>query len=112
MVINANNPIGNPVKGLETSPKTTEVKREKGEAPERHTAQAEETPDYRISLSDASKQAVAEMSGLQGAGGGADKPDMTENAAAQLAQRTSVQLAQTNFSIANQAIAQAVDLFT
>ena len=112
MVINANHPVGSPVQGLESSAKTNEVTREKGEAPENHPARTEESPDYRISLSDASKKAVAEMSGLQDAGRGADKPDMTENDAAKLAQRTSVQLAQTNFSIANQAIAQAVDLFT
>jgi hypothetical protein len=112
MVINANNPVGNPVKGLETSPKANEVRREKGEAPERDTARTEESPDYRISISDASKKAVAELSGLQDSGREADKSEMTESAAARLAQQTSVQLAQTDTSIANQAIAQAVDLFT
>ena len=112
MVINANNPVGNPVQKLETSPKNKEVNQEKGEAPERHPAKTEESPDYRISLSDASKKAVAELNGLQDSGHAADKSGMTEDAAAQLAQQTSVQLAQTNVSIANQAIAQAVDLFT
>jgi hypothetical protein len=112
MVINANNPVGNPVQGLDTSPRASEIRREKDEAPERHTAQTEETPDYRISLSDASKKAVAELTGPQVSGRGADKPDLSEDAAARLAQQTSVQLAQTNVSIANQAIAQAVDLFT
>ncbi len=102
----------NPVQGPETAPKVSEVKREKEEAPDRQAAQTEENPDYRISLSDESKKAIAELTRSQASGQGKAKDGLSEEEAAQLAQQASEQLAQTNAAISNQAIQKAVDLFT
>ena len=83
--------------------------REKEEAPGQHAAQTEENPDSRISLSDASKKAVTELTRSQTPDQDPEKSDLSEEEAAQLA---SEQLAQTNAAISNQAIQKAVDLFT
>lgn len=86
--------------------------REKEEAPGQHAAQTEENPDYRISLSDASKKAVTELSSSQTPDQDPEKSDLSEEEASQVAQQASEQLAQTNAAISNQAIQKAVDLFT
>ena len=102
----------NQVQGTETAAKVSEIKREKDEAPDQRAAQAEENPDYRISLSDASKKAVAELVGAQVPGQGTEKTDLSEEEAAHVSQQAADRLSQTNASISNQAIQKAVDLFT
>jgi hypothetical protein len=103
---------GTQVQGLEAAPKTTEVKREKEEAPGQQATQTEESPDYRIRLSGASKRAVADLANAQAPGQGTANTDLSEEEAAQVAHQASEQLSQTNASISNQAIQKAVDLFT
>jgi len=112
MEINTLTPVSNQVQGLETTSKASEVKREKEEAPGQQATQTEESPDYRLSLSDASKKAIAELTRSQAPNPGAEKNDLSEEDAAQLAQQASQQLAQSNAAISNQAIQKAVDLFT
>lgn len=112
MEINPSNAINGQVQGLETTPKAGQVKREKEEAPEQHAAQAEEGPDYRIRLSDASKHAVTELTGSQSAGQSTETADLSDEQAAQLAQQVSEELSQTHAAISNQAMQNAVDLFT
>lgn len=102
----------NQLQGLESAPKVSEIKREKEEAPSRQAIQAEENPDYRISLSDASKKTITELTNSQASGRAAGKADLSEEEALQVAQQASEQLAQANASISNQAIQKAVDLFT
>lgn len=102
----------NQVQGLETAQKVSEVKREKEEAPGRQESPTEESPDYRISLSDASKKAVAELTSAQTSGQDAGKADLSEEEAVQVARIASEQLSQTQASISNQAIQKAVDLFS
>lgn len=112
MKVNTNHPVSSQVQGLETAPKASEVKRDKEEAPGQQAAQAEESPDYRISLSGASKKAIGELISAQAPGQDMGKTDLSVEAAAQLAQQAAKQLSQTNASISNQAIQKAVDLFT
>lgn len=111
MEVNTNNPVSNKVQGLETTPRIDDVKREKEETSCQQTAETGEGPDYRVSLSEMSKQAVAELAApapTKEAGEG----DLSEDEAARLSQQASTQLAQTNVAIANQAMQKAVDLFT
>ena len=112
MEINTSMPVSNQVQRLETTSKASEVKREKEEAPGQQAVKTEESPDYRLSLSDASKKAIAELTRSHAPGPGAEKTDLSEEEAAQLAQQASQKLAQSNTAIANQAIQKAVDLFT
>jgi len=112
MEISSNNPVGNKVEELAPAPKVSEIKRDKEEAPQQGTPQAEENPDYRISLSDESRQAVAERTAPPAANPSSEKAEITEEEAVRLAQQTSEQLSQTNAAISNQAIQKAVDLFT
>jgi len=116
MEINTNNPVGNPtqgqIQGLETPSRVSETQQDKEDAPERQTVRADENPDYRISLSKASKQAIADLSGSETSAPSTEQPDPTEEQAAQVARQASAQLAQTNAAISNQAISKAVDLFT
>lgn len=102
----------NQVQGPETTTKISDIKREKEDAPGRQAAQTEENPDYRISLSDASKKAVNELTSSQAPGPGTKNADLSEEDAARVAQQTAEQLSQTNLSISNQAMQNAVDLFT
>ncbi len=102
----------NQVQGLETATKISDVKREKGDAPGRQATQAEESPEYRISLSDASKKAVSELTRIQEPGQGNINAGLSEEAAARVAQQTAEWLSQTNLSISNHAMQKAVDLFT
>lgn len=102
----------NQVQRLETATKVSEVKREKEDAPNRQAAQTSESPDYRISLSDASKKTVAGTTSSQAAGQATQNADLSEDGAARLAQQTAEQLSQTNAAISNQAMQKAVDLFT
>jgi hypothetical protein len=108
MEINTNNQV----QGLESAQKVGEVKREKEDAPGQQTAQTEGSPDYRISLSDTSKKAVNELTRSQAPSPRSDRVDLSEEAAAQVAQHVAEQLSQTNASISNQAMQKAVDLFT
>ena len=112
MEINTSNPVNGQVQGLETAPKVSEVKREKEDAPEQQAARTEESPDYKISLSDESKQAVAGLTSSRATDQNTEKADLSDEEAAQLAQQASEQLSQTNATISNQAIQKAVDLFT
>ena len=112
MEISSNNPVSNQVQGLEATSKVDEVKREQEEAPRQSAAQAEENPDYRVSLSDESRQAVAELTSPPAADQPPGKTEITDEEAVRLAQQASEQLSQTNASISNQAIQKAVDLFT
>ena len=102
----------NQVQGLDSAQKVSDVKPEKEDAPGQRTAQAEESPDYRISLSDASKTAVSELTSAQASGPGTKNADLSEEDAARVAQQTAEQLSQTNLSISNHAMQKAVDLFT
>ena len=108
MEINTNNQV----QGLESAQKVSEVKREKEDAPGQQPAQTEESPDYRISLSDTSKKAVNKLTHAQAPGQRTENVDLSEEAAAQVAQHAAEQLSQTNASISNQAMQKAVDLFT
>ncbi len=112
MEINTNNPVKNKVQGPEIAPKISEVKQDRQETPGQHAARTEESPDYRISLSDESKKAVSELTRSQAPGLGTEKAALSEEEATQVAQQASEQLAQTNSTISNQAIQKAVDLFT
>jgi hypothetical protein len=112
MEINTNNPVSNEVRGPENVQKISAVKREKDEAPDPQASQTQENPDYRISLSDESKKAVSGLAGTAVSGQDTPAADLSEEEAAQLAQQTSDQLAKTNTAISNQAIQNAVDLFT
>jgi hypothetical protein len=112
MEITTNNPVSNQVQGVESAPKVGEVKREKEEAPKERAARMEENPDYRLSLSDESKKAVAESASPPPAAKAAKEGDLSEQEAAELARQASEQLAQTNAAISNQAVQNAVDLFT
>ncbi len=100
------------VQELKTATKISDVKREKEDAPGRQAAQSEQSPDYRISLSNASKKAVGERPPAQAPGRGAEKADLSEEDAARVAQQAAKQLSQTNLSISNHAIQKAIDLFT
>jgi hypothetical protein len=112
MEISNNNPVSNQVQGLEATTKASEVKREEGEVKEQTASQTEENPDYRLSLSEEAKQATAEFAAPSVEGQAADGAKLSDEEAVQLAQQTSAQLAQTDASISNQAIQQAIDLFT
>ena len=111
MEINANNQISSQVQGVESTPKVNEVKQEEEKANNQQAAQAEENPDYRVSLSEMSKQQVADLSDPMAAGQKEAESGITEQEAADLAQQTSAQLSQTNMAIANQAMQKALDLF-
>jgi hypothetical protein len=100
------------VQGLEAATKISGIRREKEDGPGQQAAQAEKDPDYRISLSDASKKAVGETARSQASGKSAEKVDLSEEDAARVARQTAEQLSQTNASISNQAMQKAVDLFT
>ena len=102
----------NQVQELEAATKVSEVKREKEDTPDRQATQTSESPDYRISLSDASKKAVTGMTSSPAAGQATQHTDLSEDGAARLAQQTAEQLSHTNASISNQAMQKAVDLFT
>jgi hypothetical protein len=112
MEINTNNPVSNEVRGLENAQKISPVKREKEEAPDPQASQAQENPDYRITLSDESKKAVSDPIGTPASGRDTGAADLSEEEAVQLAQQASDQLTQTNTTISNQAIQKAVDLFS
>jgi hypothetical protein len=112
MEINTNNSVNAKVRGIETTPQTGHVKREREDAPQAQAAQTQGEPDDRISLSDASKTAVAELTDSSTASRGTTTGDISEEQALQLAQQTAEKLGQSNAGIANQALQNAVDLFT
>ena len=112
MEISSNKPIGNPVRSVEPTPKIREDQRERQETPQQRKAGEEESPDYRISLSDESKQAVTERAGRPTAGPSPASTELSESEAARLAEQTAEQLSRTDTAIAKQAIQKAVDLFT
>lgn len=111
MEINGTNPVANQAQGLETAQKISPVKREKEATPDQQATQTKDSPDDRISLSDESKKAVAELTPAPAAGQATATSELSETEASRLAQQVSEQLAQTNTAIANQAIQKAVDLF-
>lgn len=102
----------NGVHGLETATKVSEVKREKDDTPGRQAAQTAENPDYRISLSDASKKAVTGLVSSQTPVQATENTELSDGEAVRLAEQTAEQLSQTNATISNQAMQKAVDLFT
>ncbi|WP_319522081.1 hypothetical protein [uncultured Desulfosarcina sp.] len=112
MEISNNNPVSNQVQGLEAAPKASEVKREEAQVKEQAAPQTEDNPDYRISLSEEAKLAVSEFAAPSVDGQATGEAMLSDEEAVQLAQQTSAQLAQTDTSISNQAIQQAIDLFT
>ena len=112
MEINTNNRVSNEVRGLDNTQKISPVKREEKDATEPQASQTQENPDYRISLSDASKKAVSDLTGTPASGRDTGAADISEEEAAQIARQTSEQLSQTSAAISNQAIQKAVDLFT
>jgi hypothetical protein len=112
MEINPNNSVNAKVRGIETTPRTGQVKREREDAPKEHAAQLNGDSDDRISLSDASKHAVAELTSPTTANRDNAAADLSDKEAAQLARQTAEQLGQTSAGISNQALQNAVDLFT
>ena len=112
MEVETTQPVNGQVQGLSAMQKAAPIKRDKEDAPENRATQTDETPDYRISLSDASRKAVAELTGGQAPEQTGEAVDLSENEAARLAEQASRQLARTDLSISNQAVQQAVDLFT
>jgi hypothetical protein len=113
MEINTTNPVSNQVQGLEATPKASEVKREDEEATRRQAEQTEaDDPDYRINLSEESKQAIAELTSPPPAVQDGLNVALNDDEAAQLSQEVADQLAQANAAISNQGIQKAVDLFT
>ncbi|BBO84374.1 hypothetical protein DSCO28_49400 [Desulfosarcina ovata subsp. sediminis] len=112
MQIENPNPVGSPVHGLESTPKVSEIKREKEEVSEELATKTEETPDYQLTLSDEAKNAVAEMNQPDAVDQHEPVSNLSEDEAAQLAGQAAQQLSQTNMGIANQAIQNAIDLFT
>lgn len=110
MDINANNPVNNQVQGLETTPRVNEVKPEEEKATGQKAAQAEDDPDYRVNLSEMSRQRVAEMNSPATAPQEGPEEEMTEQEAAGLAEQMANQLSQTNVTIANQAMQKAVGI--
>lgn len=108
MHIESSNPVGSPVQGVETTPTAGAVNREKENA-----AETEATPDYKLSLSEQSKNAMTELNAPQAADDPSPTTALKEEEAAQLASQVSAQLTrQPNTSLSNQAIQKAVDLFT
>jgi len=112
MEISNSKPVSNQVQGLEATPKASEVNREKEEVKDQAAPQTEENPDYRLSLSEEAKKATAEFAAPSVDGQATDGAKLSDDEAVQLAQQASAQLAQTDTSISNQAIQQAIDLFT
>ena len=110
MEINANNPVNNQVQGLESTPRVNEVKPEEEKATGQQAAQAEDNPDYRVNLSEMSRQRVAEMNSPMAAPQEGPEEAMTEQEAAGLAEQMANQLSQTNVAIANQAMQKAVGI--
>ena len=103
---------GNQVRGLRSATKISAVKHQKEDAPGRQAAQAQEGPDDRISLSDASNREVGEQTRVQAPGQARETADLSEEDAARMAQQAAKQLSQANLSISNHAMQKAVDLFT
>ncbi len=112
MEINTTNSVNRQAQESQAAPKVDEVNREPDKEKQQHAAQAGEGPDYRISLSKESRKAVAELASAPAAAQDADQTDLSEEAAALLAQEASEKLSQTHAAISNQAIQKAVDLFT
>ena len=112
MQINANNPVSNQVQELESVQKLGQGKEEKEQAAGQQVAQAEDNPDYRISLSEMAKQNIAEKTAPPEMIEKEAQSDLTEQEAAELAQNTAARLSQTNMAIANQALQKAVNLFS
>jgi len=112
MEVNANNPVSNQVQGLESSPRVNKVGQEEDKSNGQQAAKTEENPDYRVNLSEMSKQKMAEMANPLMAPEDGTNSDLTEQEADSLAQQTANQLLQTNINIANQAMQKAVDLFS
>jgi hypothetical protein len=102
----------NQVSGMETAPKVSDIQREKEDPSDRKASLSTESPDYQVNLSNESKKATSELTATQAPRRDSKVADLSEEAAAMLAQQASEQLSQTNASISNQAIQKAVDLFT
>jgi hypothetical protein len=68
MEINTNNPVSNGVRESGDVKKISAVKQDNHPRPDQQAAQAEENPDYRISLSDKSKTSASRMAGAQTTG--------------------------------------------
>ena len=112
MEISTKNPVSNQVQGLDPTPKVSEVNRQREDAPRQETAQTEENPDYRINLSEESRQAMVERTPPPAADPSSESAKLSDEEALRMAQQASEQLSQTNAAISNQAIQKAVDLFT
>ena len=112
MEINTAKPVNGQVQGLGATQKAPPVKREQEDTPENRATQTDEASDDRISLSEASRKAVAELAGSQTPEPVKEDAELSESEAAHLAEQTSEQLALTTASISNQALQKAVDLFT
>ena len=112
MEINTGNSLNAKVRGIESTPRAGQVKREREDVPQTQATQVKGDIDDRISLSDASKTAVAELTDSTTAKRVNAAGDLSDEEAAQLAQQTADQLMQTHAGISNQALQNAVDLFT
>lgn len=107
MEINTNNQVQGPA----NAPKAGEVKHENKEASGHQATRSEDSPGYRISLSQDSKEAIAESTRPQDLGQLAPEAELSDAQALEVALQTSEKLTQTNAAISNQAIQKAVDLF-
>ena len=112
MEIDSTHMVDGKVRGPISPQKINQSKPDNEETPENKGTPTEEAPDYRISLSEASRKAVAELAESPPPDQAEAQADLSEEEAAQLAQQVSSQLSQDNASISNQAIQRAVDLFT
>ncbi|WP_419659231.1 uncharacterized protein Dvar_81170 [Desulfosarcina variabilis str. Montpellier] len=108
--INATNSMSNQVQGLERAPRVNEIKPEEEKTTGQQAAQAEDNPDYRVNLSEESRQRVAEMNSPMTAPQEGPEENMTEQEAAGLAEQMANQLSQTNVAIANEAMQKAMGI--
>ena len=111
MEINTNSQISNQVRGLESPPKTNEVRQEKDATNSQLTQQTKEKAGDQVNISDMAKEALAEKTNPL-ANQVAAENEINEQEARRLSEQTGAQLSQTNTPIANQAMQKAVDLFT
>ena len=112
MEIDSTHMVDGKIRGTISPQKTNPDKPDNEETPENKGTPTEEAPDYRISLSEASRKAVAELAGSPSPDQAEEQADLSEEQAARLAQQVSSQLSQDSASISNTAIQRAVDLFT
>lgn len=113
MEVNTSNPVNNQIQGLTNTPKSAEVRpEEEKDTSQQAVSPEEDSPDYRVNLSEMARQNIAETTYPKENNQYAAGDDLDEQEATELAEQTAKQLSQTNVAIANQAVQKAVDLFS